>query len=253
MLKHIIAIVFVLNLLGCSAINEQLFNPHENVQLSHQKIETLDGLQALAIKKGKSEEITINKESQYLTAFGIDSPVAVYKLSGHYKVLELSVRSYYDARFFAASVLVIDSNGQKIADIPNSEFKYKTSDIFYTYRQEVSKRIFTEKEKADDLYVIVYTTKKDTQGSSVINVWKDRTFEEEAVTIPHATTGRVSVDFNALDQSDTVILSDKNGLDIKVIDYNTQRVEKLFSALRDAIKENNTQKALSLVDQIESL
>ena len=251
MLKHILAITVALSLLGCNSTGVES-SAYESVQ-SGQKVETLDELHALPVAQGEDVEITLTQGSQHLIALGIDSPVAVYKIADYNKVVNLDVKSFYDSKFFAPSVLVIDSNGKRLADIPNSEFEYKAPAFVLTHRQEVSKNILTADTKADVLYVIVYTTKNDAKGISSIEVEKKHSQFAEIVKVPHAMTGRVSLEYETLDKSDSVILSDSDsGLEIKTIEHNTKKVKTLFSSLRKAIQEKDTKRALELVDEIEA-
>ncbi|MCF7364443.1 MalM family protein [Vibrio sp. A1-b2] len=221
-------------------------------QLSSVKFSSLNELDALYVVKGNLSEINIQQNTQRLMAYGIDSPVASYELPSGSQILDLKVQAFYDAKIFAPSVLVIDSLGNIISRIPNSEFVYKPGDLFETYRQEATVR-FTPLVKDIPLYVIVYTTDEDANSSSKIWIKRDRTIEEEEIVIPHSYTGRVAIEFDAFGQTDTLIFSNEDGLDLKALEYNTEKVKNLFHELRQAIKQGNPKKALDLVDKIQQL
>lgn len=236
---------------GCQTV-EHVFIGTVQEQLSDKTSTSLEDLDALYVEKGSLSEINIQKQTQKLNAYDIDSPVALYELPSTYKIIDLKIQALYDSKIFAPSALVIDSKGNILSRIPNSEFEYKPGDLFQTYRQESNVRVMPL-EADVPIYVIVYTTKQDAHSSSSIWVKKDRTMEEEELVIPHGYTGRVAIEFDALGKTDTVILANDNGLEIKTLNYNTNKVVNLFDELRQTIKEGNTQKALDLVDKIQKL
>ncbi|MGR5120417.1 MalM family protein [Vibrio astriarenae] len=252
MLRQWFAIGALALSVGCSSVDSVLGTGSENIQASNAVASSLTDLRAYPLPKNENVIINIEKETQRLQAYGIDSPVAVYQLPDNSSVFKLTLRSYYGATVFAPSALVVDSHGNVLADIPNSEFSYKPATLLQTFRQEAQKRISVS-EPTGPVYVILYTTDLDKRGKSSIWVRQETSSGTEEVKIQHAATGRVGVEFDALSQSDTVIISEDNGLELKTIDYTTSKVESLFDDLRNTIRAGDTEAALELVDKIQKL
>ncbi|AEX22322.1 MULTISPECIES: MalM family protein [Vibrio] len=253
MLRNLLMTGLILGCLsGCQTVNHVFMGNEKVEQLSNKTSNSLKELNALYVEKGDLSEVSIQQQTQRLKAYGVDSPVALYELPSNYEILDLKIQAYYDSKIFAPSVLVIDKKGNILSRIPNEQFQYKSGDLFQTYRQESNVRV-TPQVADIPIYVIVYTTAQDASSSSRIWVKKDRTMEEEEVVIPHSYTGRVAIEFDALGKFDTVILANENGLEVKTLEYNTNKFENLFDELRHTIKQGNTQKALDLVDQIQKL
>lgn len=252
MLRHGFAVGVLALMIGCSSV-DHVFTGSENVVQLNSSISThLGDLKAYSIAKNENSIIDIEKGTQRLNAYGVDSRVAVYQLPANTSLFKLTLRSYYSATLFAPSALVVDSHGNILAEIANSEFEYKPASLLQTYRQEAQTRVSVS-ETDGPVYVVMYTTALDKRGKSSIWVRQESSTGTEEVQIQHSDTGRVALEFDALSQSDTVIISDDNGLELKTIEYTTNKVENLFDSLRSKIKAGDTEAALDLVDQIQKL
>ncbi|MDR9826899.1 MalM family protein [Vibrio sp. FNV 38] len=254
MLKRWFTVGLVVMSVGCSNVDSVIGSNQPSLQVNDVVATSLGELQALPVVKKENAVIHIESNSQRLSAYGIDSRVAVYQLPTNNSVFKLTIRSYYDAKVFAPSALVVNSEGMILAEIPNSDFEYKPAGLLQTFRQEAEQRINVTEPNVP-VYVIVYTTDLDKRGKSSIWVRQESASgtQKQEVKIKHTETGRVALEFDAFNQSDTVIISEDNGLELKTIDYSTTRVETLFDDLRAKIQSGDTTSALRLVDEIQKL
>ncbi|QIA63192.1 hypothetical protein GT360_06540 [Vibrio astriarenae] len=222
---------------GCSNITNMFEEPEYTRQESNRTIESMLELQALPLQPEAVEEIEITRQSQYLDAYGIQSPVAVYKVETDAEQIKLTLKSYLGKTVYAPSYKVIDLKGNVVFDAHNHDFSVIPSSLTDSYRQEIESDILLP-SASSPYFVVVYTSEDDLEGKTEVTL-RPNTNKEETMYVEHDSVGIISAEFTLSGTKRSVVHS-----------QTTSKDEELREQLRASIESGDVDAALDLVDQL---
>lgn len=215
---------------------------------------------------------------------GIESAVAAYKIPANQGTLKLTINSLVvdEKAIFIPNVLVLDANYNVSINYPSSQFKQLEARGLNggLLQAELS---LTPTAGQDFVYLLIYTTANDLKGETVFMhpaklYAKAKGNQPPAIAdlkIKHSNYGKIQLDVAGMQSTQFVGLNSGALIERKPIEPQSQTVgkiaakesakttfnqpvenstEKYFNqAVKDALKNNDVNKAMNLVNEAEQL
>ncbi|BFU59970.1 MULTISPECIES: maltose operon protein MalM [Rodentibacter] len=224
---------------------------------------------------------TQQKEDFIIPFAGIESPVAAYRIPANQGALEINIASpVIKDQVFVPSAIVLDSQFKIAANYSSSDFKFEEERGFQPNRF-VAKLNLTPTPNQDYIYLLVYTTAKDVQKTTQI-LHPAKSFAKATgkqppaiadIEVKHSLYGEISVNVTAAGgtrfigiptdiftgkkpSSDRTVgqsiqqLTQKNK---SVVAVDTETEAYFKQAVTKALKQNDVNRALNLVNEAEKL
>lgn len=234
-----------------------------------------------------SDKVTTTLSEQQKQAFtaqfaGVESPIAAYRIPANQGTLEVEIISPVTGKsVFVPSAVVLDSNFNVAASYPSSEFK------FYEERGMQPNRFaaelnLTPATSQDYIYLLIYTTQQDLSKTTMVphpaKTYAKGTGKQppslDDIEVKHSLNGQITVNVSNtngtrfIGMPTNVFSSDKKAAQpvgssavapaaptAKTVNTPVvQDTEAYFNqAVTKAVKANDINKALNLVNEAEKL
>lgn len=219
-------------------------------------------LQTRDVELPSSTKVEINEYSQLLQYAEIDSPVAAFKVPANQGTLELTISSLISEQVFVPYAKIFDEAGNELALIDASSFEYQKPRLHWGNRLEAEFEI-TPMQATKNIVVVVYTDRSQLGGFT--DVIHPARLDAEArgnylpevkdIPVPHALKGTVELEVS----TSGLILSqpEKKTVELQQPASEIKAVPETQSyylnAIESAVKANELDKALSLLDEAKAL
>ncbi len=223
------------------------------------------------------------QKQAFTSAFaGTESPVAAYRIPATLGTMDISISSpIVDNQVFVPSAVVLDSNFNVAATYASSEFKFQEERGLQPNRLSAELNL-TPAPNQDYIYLLIYTTAQDLQGKTMIphpaKVFAKATGTQPPavsdIEVKHSLKGEVAVNVQGTNGTrfigiPTTIFSGNKAPAQPVgnvqpaaatnnskalnapVDKDTEAYFK--QAVRKALKDNDVNRALNLVNEAEKL
>lgn len=202
---------------------------------------------------------------------GADTPVATYRIPAD-GPMKINIRSYIQDNkdIFMPSALVLDSNFQIAARYPANTFKViNARGIEDTHLENTLNLTPTGNQKY--IYLVIYTTENSLKGTTEI-IHPAKLFAKAVgneppaisdITLTHTQTGKLEIQVEKTNSTQFIGLgsgtpTSQNTVIGKNVVHAPEKVEsdteKYFNqAVLKALKNNDVNKAMNLVNEAESL
>lgn len=226
---------------------------------------------------GLSQQLLTELDAKQRNLSGVNSPIAAYRLPANQGTLDININSLVkDNHIFVPNIAVLDAHFNLAATYPADTFQFQNENGLQGNR--LSKHLqLTPTPNQEYIYLLVYTTDEDLKGSTVIPhpaklYAKARGNQPPAINnlqAKHSLNGQLQISVNGQQNAQFI------GLDIPVfkttaikpsISNNsktketalTHTVEKeteqyFHHAIQNAIKDNDINRAMNLVNEAEQL
>ncbi len=224
---------------------------------------------------------TQQKEDFIIPFAGIESPVAAYRIPANQGSLEISIVSpVIKDHVFVPNAVVLDSQFNIAARYPSSDFKFEEERGFQPNRF-VSELNLTPTPNQDYIYLLVYTTAKDVQKTTKVphpakSFAKATGKQPPAISdieVKHSLYGEIRINVAAADGTrfigipTDIFAGKKQGSNQAIGQTTPQLMQKTKSvvavdteteayfkqAVTKALKQNDVNRALNLVNEAEKL
>lgn len=222
-------------------------------------------LQAAPVRLPSAVVVDINNSSQYLNFKHIDSPVAVFEIPANRGEYSIEITSYIGDTAFVPRAVIIDKAGEVIETYEKEMFAYTKP------RLNLGNRLVLEQDffPPDDLksvYLIVYSDKSEIGGyTDVIHPARldaegrgNYLPEVKDIPIPNALKGKIEVSIDRISlfsigrpTTDDMPLKPAQAPAVEVVQPETQVY--YHNAIESAVKSDNLDKALSLLEEAKAL
>ncbi|SUB34543.1 maltose regulon periplasmic protein [[Pasteurella] mairii] len=212
---------------------------------------------------------------------GIASPIAAYRIPANQGTVEIEIESpVLEDHVFLPTAVILDSQFNVAATYPSSEFKFQEEGGFKGNRFTANMNL-TPAAGQDYLYLLVYTTQQDIAKTTLIphpaKVYAKATGKQPPaindIEVKHSLNGEVIVNASTSNGTKfigipTTIFSSKapaqpvGNVQLSVAANNSKALsapvdkdtEAYFKqAVSKALKENDVNRALNLVNEAEKL
>ncbi|MEX0332925.1 MalM family protein [Vibrio tubiashii] len=229
------------------------------------KVSSLADLQSAAMKLPSSAVVDINANSQYLDFKEIDSHVAVFELPANRGEFSIEITSFISDTAFVPRAIIVDKTGKVLESYERDEFVYTKPRLNLGNRLVADKDFFPPLG-LESVYLIVYTDKSELGGfTDVIHPARldaegrgNYLPEVKDIKIPNAETGRIEVSIDRVSlfsigtsTAENAPLKPSQAPKVEIIQPETQTY--YHNAIRSAVKSDNLDKALSLLDEAKAL
>jgi len=229
------------------------------------KVSSLADLQSAAMKLPSSAVVDINANSQYLDFKEIDSHVAVFELPANRGEFSIEITSFISDTAFVPRAMIVDKTGKVLESYERDEFVYTKPRLNLGNRLVADKDFFPPLG-LESVYLIVYTDKSELGGfTDVIHPARldaegrgNYLPEVKDIKIPNAETGRIEVSIDRVSlfsigtsTAENAPLKPSQAPKVEIVQPETQTY--YHNAIRSAVKSDNLDKALSLLDEAKAL
>lgn len=229
------------------------------------KVSSLADLQTAAMKLPSSAVVDINANSQYLDFKEIDSHVAVFELPANRGEFSIEITSFISDTAFVPRAMIVDKTGKVLESYERDEFVYTKPRLNLGNRLVADKDFFPPLG-LESVYLIVYTDKSELGGfTDVIHPARldaegrgNYLPEVKDIKIPNAETGRIEVSIDRVSlfsigtsTAENAPLKPSQAPKVEIVQPETQTY--YHNAIRSAVKSDNLDKALSLLDEAKAL
>lgn len=231
-------------------------------------------------------ETTLFEHQQQVA--GIDSPIAAYRLPANQGTLNITISSLAidNKELFVPNIAVLDANFNLATTYPASSFQFHNESGLQGNRLSTELSL-TPTPNQDYIYLIVYTTTQDLQGTTTIPhpaklYAKARGNQPPAIDdlqAAHSLNGKIQISVDGKQSAQFIGMempsfsgkaaanntpTQSIGSDIKAAPLATpatalnkpveKETERYFNnAIRAALKQNDIDKAMNLVNEAEKL
>lgn len=213
------------------------------------------GLNALAAKVPSEHKFVINRNTQQFDIDGVTSPVTAVMLPNTAGALDITVTSIIGKTAFAPFVAIIREDGTVVDSYQFEQFEYQKP-RFHLGNRLTLNFVFFPMAMDSELTLVVYT-KPEMIGDSVSVIHPARLDAEargnylpevKDIEIPFALQGEVEIEIDSAHHQLNLEPQDKNTRSV------TEQSAAFYrQAIQDAVKQNELQKAVSLLEEAESL
>ncbi|WCP69156.1 MalM family protein [Vibrio tubiashii] len=229
------------------------------------KVSSLADLQSAVMKLPSSAVVDINANSQYLDFKEIDSHVAVFELPANRGEFSIEITSFISDTAFVPRAMIVDKTGKVLESYERDEFVYTKPRLNLGNRLVADKDFFPPLG-LESVYLIVYTDKSELGGfTDVIHPARldaegrgNYLPEVKDIKIPNAETGRIEVSIDRVSlfsigtsTAENAPLKPSQAPKVEIVQPETQTY--YHNAIRSAVKSDNLDKALSLLDEAKAL
>lgn len=228
---------------------------------------------------GLSQQQTTALDARQRNLNGIDSPIAAYRLPANQGTLDITISSLVEDNdhIFVPNVAVLDANFNLAATYPANTFQFQNESGLQGNRLSKDLQL-TPTPNQDYIYLLVYTTDADLKGSTIVPhpaklYAKARGNQPPAIDdlqAKHSLNGQLQISVDGKQSAQFIGLempsfSGKSavapqavGRDVKTEKPLAQPVEKeteqyFNNAIRNAMKNNDVNRAMNLVNEAEQL
>lgn len=211
---------------------------------------------------------------------GTESPIAAYRIPANQGTIEITIESpVLDRHVFVPSAVVLDNNFNVAATYPSSEFKFEEERGMKPNRFSAELNL-TPASSQDYLYLLVYTTQQDLNKTTSVP-HPSKTFAKATgkqppaipdIEVQHSRNGEISVNVSAASGTrfiglptgvfsankptatpvGTAAAQPANSKAVNTpVDSETEAYFK--QAVSKALKENDVNRAMNLVNEAEKL
>ncbi|UPQ89538.1 MalM family protein [Vibrio sinaloensis] len=259
---------------GCVAlVGCQSAPTPEYVQESQvEQITSLAELQSAKVKLPSTAIIEITNQSQYLSYQNIDGPVAVFELPANRGEYALEITSIIEDTAFVPRAVIVDKAGNVIEQYGRDEFVYTKPRLNKGNRLVADKDFFPPVGEKS-VYLIVYGDKSDLGGfTDVIHPARldaegrgNYLPEAKDIPVPNALTGKIEVSIDSIGffsigtapsntQQAEPSVSSANIAQAPIVEVVQPETQTYYhNAIESAVKANNLDKALSLLEEAKAL
>ncbi|PJG83276.1 maltose operon protein MalM [Caviibacterium pharyngocola] len=240
------------------------------------------------IPLSETVKTTLNaQQKQSFTAqfAGVESPIAAYRIPASQGTVEITIDSpILDKEVFVPSAVVLDGNFNVAATYPSSEFKFQEERGLKPNRLSAELNL-TPAANQDYIYLLIYTTQQDLNKTTLVphpsKVFAKATGKQPPsipdIEVRHSLNGEVAVNVTGANGTrfiglPTEIFTGKKAQATQVgaaqqaaptaaaanakavntpVDKETEAYFK--QAVSKALKENDVNRALNLVNEAEKL
>ncbi len=252
---------------GCVALAGcQTTQPTEYVQAAQaEKVTTVSELQSVAMRLPSSVTVNVNSSSQYLNFNDIDSPVAVFELPANRGEFEVAITSHIEKTAFVPRAIIVDKAGNILESYDKDTFVY-TKPRLNLGNRLVAEHDFFPPVGLDSVYLIVYTDKSEIGGfTDVIHPARldaegrgNYLPEVKDIPVPNGDKGKIEVSIDRVSlfsigrpTTDDMPVKPSEAPAVEIVQPETQTY--YHNAIQSAVKSNNLDKALSLLDEAKAL
>lgn len=213
------------------------------------------GLNAFAVKVPSEHKFAIKRNTQQFDIDGVTSPVTAVALPNSAGALDITVTSVIGKTAFAPYVAIIREDGTVVDGYQFDQFTYQKP-RFHLGNRLTLNFVFMPLAMDSELTLVVYT-KPEMIGNSVSVIHPARLDAEargnhlpevKDIDIPFALQGEIVIEIDTARHQLDIESADKRPHSVT-----EQSAEFYRQAIRDAVKDNELQKAVSLLEEAESL
>ncbi|MGR5092042.1 MalM family protein [Vibrio maritimus] len=218
------------------------------------KINSVSQLNVLPLKAPSEQTFSIAEGSQRYIIDGIESPVVFASLPLSSGALDITVTSLIASSAFAPYIAIIREDGSIIEQYELEEFNYLPARFHLGNRLELT-FTFMPPSNSSDLMLVVYTKPKALKES--VSVTHPAKLDAEArgnylpevkdIEVPFAETGKVVIAIASSEQSQSDLSQSSPATVTK------ESSAFYHDAITKAVRSNELKKAVSLLEEAESL